>query len=322
MSEGTERNVKPAFMAVIVLLLALLGLMTYLWYSKNSALEESNKKIAEMEKTIDDMNQMMAPYLGDDVSNNLMQDFQNMLSDYDKIMEAGRPEDQAEMKAQQEKIQGLMTELETAKKNGNVNAALISKLRRENETLREIMRGYVKQIDELNTKNLQLSSDLDKTTVELTDTKTERDQYKTEAADSKAKVDIASKLKAYNFKSTGLRMKMNDTPEPTTKARNCVQAQASFTLSENELASSGSKTLYMQVTSPDGKVLQGRTGGTTSTESGNVAYSSKREVNYANKALDVTMYFDFNGEEPVAGNYKVKIYCDGALVGSDSFSLK
>ena len=252
------------------------------------------------------------------MTDNLMADFQNMISDYDKIREAGRPEDQEAMKAQQDKIQGLANELETAKKNGKVTASLLAKMRRENETLRAIMKDYVKQIDELNTKNVQLSTDLDKTSAELTETKTERDQFKDEAATSKAKVDVAAKLKAYGFSSTGQRMKMNDTPEATTKARNCVQAVSSFTIGENEIATAGNKTLYLQITDPSGKVLQGRSGGTD----GGVVYSAKRDVQYSNKALDVSIYYDFNGEEPTAGNYKVKIYCEGSVIGTDSFSLK
>jgi hypothetical protein len=318
MSEEQERNLKPVFTAIIVFLLAVTGVMSYLWYSTSSALEETKTELDNAKKDMEAMNQMMAPMMGDGMTDDLMTDFKNMMSDYDKMRELGRPEDQEAMKAQQDKIQGLMTELETAKKNGTVTASLVAKLRRENETLRAIMRDYVRQIDELNTKNVQLSTDLDKTTAELSDTKVERDQFKDEAATSKAKVDVASKLKAYGFSSTGQRMKMNDTPEATTKARNAVQAVSSFTIAENDIAEAGPRTLYLQITDPSGKVLQGRSGGSDN----GVVYSAKREVQYGNKALDVSIYYDFNGEEPIPGSYKVKIYCDGSVIGTDAFSLK
>jgi len=318
MSEETERNLKPVFTAIIVLLLAIVGVMSYLWYSTSSELDKTRVELENAKKDMAAMNEMMAPMMGDDMTDNLMADFQNMISDYDKIREVGRPEDQEAMKAQQDKIQGLANELETAKKNGKVTASLLAKMRRENETLRAIMKDYVKQIDELNTKNVQLSTDLDKTSAQLTETQTERDQFKDEAATSKAKVDVASKLKAYSFTSTGQRMKMNDTPEATTKARNCVQAVSSFTIGENDIATAGNKTLYLQITDPSGKVLQGRSGGSD----GGVVYSAKRDVQYSNKALDVSIYYDFNGEEPAAGNYKVKVFCDGSVIGTDSFSLK
>jgi hypothetical protein len=318
----TRRNNTPAMTAVLVLLIVLLGTMSYLWYAKNSALNEAQNKIKELEANLEEMNKMMTPFLGEGDTDDLMTDFKNMISDYDKLMKEGRPEDQAAMQEQQDKIKGLLGDLESAKKRGKVDALLISKLRKENETLRQIMIGYVKQIDELNTKNLQLTSDLDRTSAELSDTKSERDNYKADAEEKGEKVKQASKLTTYGFRSTGLRMKLNDQTEPTTKARNCVQAVSNFTIGDNAVAAAGARTVYLQIIDPDGKALQGRSGGTTSTDNGTVVYSAKREIQYANKAIDVAIYFDFNGEEPVKGNYKVKIFCDGALIGTDSFTLK
>lgn len=52
--------------------------------------------------------------------------------------------------------------LEEFKKSGIANSELINKLKTENETLRQLMIGYVGQIDELNTINLQLEAELDK----------------------------------------------------------------------------------------------------------------------------------------------------------------
>lgn len=184
------------------------------------------------------------------------------------------------------------------------------------------MKGYIRQIDELNTKNTELTANLDKTSTELNETKNERDDFKNQATESQEKVKKGQKLQAININSTGMRMKLNDQLEPTTKARNCVQASASFTVAENAIADAGQRTLYMQIIDPDGKPLQGRSGGTVSTENGTVVYGAKREINYGNKAVDVTIYYDFNGEEPVNGVYKVKIYSGAELIGTDSFSLK
>jgi hypothetical protein len=68
--------------------------------------------------------------------------------------------------------------------------------------------------------------------------------------------------------------------------------------------------------------LQGRSGNTVQTESGTVAYSDKKEITYNNKSVDLSIYYDFNGAEPVKGAYKVKVFCDGQLIGTDGFSLK
>jgi len=319
--EAPKRNTSSAMIAVLVLLVVGLGIFIFLWSSKNSALNDCNAHVENLQKDSIAMNEMMKPFLGDDVSNDLMKDFENMMETYDALIKKDATQSDS-LNVQKEKIQNLMSELETAKKGGKVNASLIAKLKRENETLRQIMIGYVKQIDELNTLNLQLESELDETTNELTSTQTERDTYKTQSEVSEAKVKAGSKLKAYGFTSEGLRMKINNTPEPTTKARNCVQVRSSFTIGENEIAEAGPKTVYLQITDPDGKVLQGRSGNTVQTESGTVAYSDKKEITYNNKSVDLSIYYDFNGAEPVKGAYKVKVFCDGQLIGTDGFSLK
>lgn len=321
LGSGSKKNMTPALTVVIVLLVVLLGTMTYLWSSKNGALKECTKKNQELQADIEEMNKMMAPFLGSEVTNDLMSDFTNMMDTYDALMKKDASKSDS-LSAQKEKIQGLMSELESAKKNGQVNASLIAKLKRENETLRQIMISYVKQIDQLNTMNLKLTSELDETTSQLQETTTERDAYKGQAEESAAQVKKGSKLNAYAFNSTGLRMKINDTTEPTTKAKSCVQAKSSFTIGENTIANAGERSVYLQIIDPDGKTLQGRSGGTASGDDGNFVYSAKREIQYNNKAIDVTVFYDFNGEEPVKGNYKVKIYCDGQVIGSDSFTLK
>lgn len=63
-------------------------------------------------------------------------------------------------------LQQMKTEatvlLQEAKKAGQANAELIKKLQTENEKLREIMRGYIQQIDTLNEMNQQLTQELEK----------------------------------------------------------------------------------------------------------------------------------------------------------------
>ncbi len=52
--------------------------------------------------------------------------------------------------------------LESAELNRQNSSELLQKLNKENEILRRIMRDYVKQIDEMNMKNLSLQTELDK----------------------------------------------------------------------------------------------------------------------------------------------------------------
>ncbi len=318
----TPKKSNMPFIVIIAILFIGVAVLAVMLSKANSQLDDMTNENLTLKADMEMMNEMMAPFIGDNVSNNLLKDFNNMLNDYDKIIKEGRPEDQDAMREQQDKIQGLITELETAKKNGRVSGALIAKLNRENETLRTIMKGYVKQIDELNTKNLQLTSDLDKTSSELTNTKTERDQFKQEAEESAEQVKKGSKLSAFGFSSGGLKMKLNNTTEESNRARGIVQFKSSFTINENPIAKAGNKTVYMQIVNPDGKTMQSKSSNVIQTDGGSVPFSDAKEINYNNQRIDVTIYYDLKGETAIKGNYKVKIYCEGSLIGTDSFTLK
>lgn len=319
MSEVAENQNKNngALIAVIILLVAVSGVLAYMWSSKNKALNECNNTNATLQADMEGMNQMMSGYV-DNMSNDLKKDFQNMLATYDALIEKDASKSDS-LNMQKQKIQGLIDELNSNKKR---SAQQLYNMRKENETLRKIMKGYVRQIDSLNTLNLKLTSDLDVKTTELNQTINERDQFKTEAEKSAEQVKKGSKLQAYNFSSVGLRMKLNNTTEETNKARNVVQLKSSFTIGENQLTQAGRKKVYMQVISPDGKTLQARAGNTTQADGATIAYSDMKEIEYKNESIDVAIFYNIQEGEAVKGTYKVKIYCDGQLIGTDSITLK
>ncbi|MDG1330785.1 MAG: hypothetical protein P8P74_00530 [Crocinitomicaceae bacterium] len=306
------------YIAVIILLLLALGGMFFWLSSEKAKLQECGEEVSKLAADTMAYNEMLEGYVGN-MSNDLKTDFKNMLATYDALLEKGSPAQNDSIAAQKARIEELVEELESGKK---MTAYQISKLRKENETLRTIMKGYVYEIDSLNTLNLKLTSDLDSTSTQLNLTKEERDAAKKEAEEKGEVIDKAKKLQAYSFSSGALRSKLNSTTTPTTKARNAVQLKSSFTISENSVTSKGSKPVYMQITDPGGKIFQTRSSNIIETESGNVSYTDMKTINYTGSRIDVAVYYDLNGQKMSKGNYKVKIYCQGQLIGTDSFSLK
>ena len=318
MSEETNSKSSNAlYLGIIFILLIGMAIMTYLWSGKRTELNNCTNEKLTLKSDMQGMNEMMEGYVGN-MSNDLKTDFKNMLSTYDKLIAKDKTQADS-LNIQKAKIQELLTKLES---NKRLSARELMKVRQENETLREIMRSYVKQIDSLNTLNIKLTSKLDETTTKLTETSTERDNYKKEAEEKTEQVKKGSKLQAYGFKSEALRMKLNKTTEPTDKAKNAIQFRSSFTISENQLASAGRKTVYMQIIGPDGQTFQSRTSNIIETESGTVAFSDKKEIDYQNQAVDITIYYDLKAETAQKGNYKVRIFVDNVLAGTDSFNLK
>jgi hypothetical protein len=321
MSESeTKKSSNLVFIIIIFLLLGGMGAMSYLWSNKRTELNNCTNENNVLKSDMKGMNDMMQGYVGN-MSNDLKTDFKNMLNTYDQLIELDKSKSDS-LNQQKEKILSLIKNLDAAKRNGKLTASELFKLKKENETLREIMKSYVHQIDSLNTLNIRLGSQLDETNTKLSTTVVERDSYKKDAEEKAEQVKKGSRLQAYSFSSQALRMKLNKTTEPTEKAKNVVQFRSSFTISENQLSSAGKKSVYMQIIGPDGQTLQSRSTNTVETESGTVAYSDKKDIDYQNQAVDVTIYYDLRGEGTAKGTYKVKIYCDGNLIGSDSFSLK
>lgn len=315
--ETTKKSSSGALLAIIFLLLGGLAYMAYMISNKNKEINALKNSNTQLEADMQGMNDMMSGYVGE-MSNDLKKDFREMLKTYDALIAKDASKADS-LNMQKERIQGLINEINT---NKRLSARQIFSLRKENETLKTIMRGYVHQIDSLNTLNLKLTTDLETTTTVLTKTSEERDQFKNEAEKSAEQVKKGSKLSAYGINTVGLRMKLNNTTEETTKARNCIQIKSSFTLSENLIAAAGRKVVYLQIINPEGRTLQSKSSNVVSTDLGEIAYSDKKEIDYNNQQLDMAIYYDLNNEEAAKGNYKVKIYCDGQLIGSDSFTLK
>jgi cbb3-type cytochrome oxidase maturation protein len=317
LNETTEKKGNGAYLAIILLLLIGLGAMAFLWSKKNRELNDCGNENTTLKADMDGMNQMMSGYV-DNMSSDLKADFKNMLKTYDALIAKDKTKADS-LNLQKDKIQSLINEIDRNKK---MSASQLFQMRKENETLRGIMKSYVVQIDSLNTLNLKLTSDLDQTTTKLNSTSEERDLFKADAEQKTAQVKKGSRLQAYGFSSVGLKMKLNNTADETNRARNVVQIKSSFTVSENPITDAGKKVVYMQVINPDGKTLQTKSSNSIQTELGNIAYSDKKEIDYQNERIDLSIYYDIRGEEVLKGNYKVKIYCEGNLIGTDSFTLK
>lgn len=314
--QQTEKKGNGAFVAIIIILLLLLGAMGYLWSSKNGQLNECQNENKSLNADMEGMNEMMSGYIGN-MSNDMKTDFTSMLATYDALLEKDKTQADS-INAQKERIQGLLEKVE----RGDMNARQLFLARKEIETMKRIMRGYIVQIDSLNTLNLRLTNDLDSTSSALSMTKEERDLARQEAEQQGALVKEGQKLQAFGFVSGGLKMKLNNTAAPTTKARNTVEITSSFTISENPITTPGTKTVYMQVITPEGKTLQSSSSNVITTTQGQVAFSDKKNIDYQNQRVDIAIYYKLRGEEVSKGNYKVKIFCQGDLIGTDSFTLK
>ena len=317
MNDSAPKKSNGFYLICILLLMVLLAILTYMWSTKRTELNNCSNENLLLKSDMEGMNQMLEGYVGN-ISSDLKKDFKNMLATYDKLIAKDASKADS-LNKQKTEIQMLLGKLEANKK---LSASQLYRFKKENETLRGIMRSYVMQIDSLNTINYGLNKDLEDKTTKLNETSTERDEYKKAVEEKTEQIKKGSKLKAYNFVSEALRMKLNNTTEATDRAKKTVQIRSSFTISENNLTSSGKKSIYLQITDPNGTILHSRANNTVETEVGSILYSDKKEIDYQNQSVDLTIYYDLQGESLAKGNYKVKIFCEGNIIGTDGFTLK
>ena len=313
----TPKKSNGFYLILILFLMGSLAVLSSMWSTKRTELNNCSNENLLLKSDMEGMNLMLEGYVGN-ISSDLKKDFKNMLATYDKLIAKDASKADS-LNKQKSEIQMLLGKLEANKK---LSASQLYRFKKENETLRGIMRSYVMQIDSLNTINYGLNKDLEDKTTKLNETSTERDEYKKAVEEKTEQIKKGSKLKAYNFVSEALRMKLNNTTEATDRAKKTVQIRSSFTISENSLTSQGKKTVYLQITGPNGETLKSRGNNTIDTESGSVLYSDKKEIDYQNQSVDLTIYYDLQGESLSKGNYKVKIFCDGNMIGTDGFTLK
>ena len=317
MEDTSKKNSSFLYLVIILILMILIGFLSYKWSNEKKELNNCINQNLIYESDIKGLNKMMEDYVGN-ISTELKQEFNDMLVTYDALIAKDKSKE-ISINKQKSEIQSLLNQLNSNKK---LSASDLYKFKKENETLREIMKSYVVQIDSLNTINIGLNTELEVKKTELSTTTTERDEFKKVAEEKTALVTKGSKLQAYNFVSEALRMKLNNTTEITDKAKKAIQFRSSFSISENSLANAEKKIIYLQIIDPSGEIMQSKLNNTIETENGTVVYSDKKEIDYQNQALDLTIYYNLQGGEAVKGNYKVKIFCDGSIIGSDGFSLK
>ncbi len=220
----------------------------------------------------------------------------------------------AKLEVEQMKVQRLMEELRTVK---STNARRIGELKRELETLKTIMRGYVQQIDSLNRLNQKLTQENKEVTQKYQQATATVSQLSKEKEHLSERVNLASKLDASGIYVTGINKKNKSTKE----IDKMEQIAISFKINKNITASTGEKIIYVRIKKPDDDVLIKSRNNVFTYENKEINYSAKRAIEYDGEEVPVSIYWKIE-EFLSPGTYRVDIFVDGNLIGSQSFKLE
>ena len=283
-------GLKAVMIAMIVVALGLAAALAYVLSSKNKLVNDLNQEKQDLTE------QIMA----------LQSDYENLSSEYDTI--------NAQLDSSREEIAQLV---DRVKRTEATDRAKIRQYEKELGTLRSIMRGYITQIDSLNTLNHRLTEEAASARKEAAETKEINTRLTQQVEDLTGRVTAGSVLKAHNF----VMYAYNNADKITDKANRVVRFLVNLSLVENELAERGPVRVYVRVTDPDGNLLSdGR--GTTFTFGGEtLEATASREVDYQGQEVDLGIYIN-NIPSFSKGVYTVNAYTEQAQLGHGELLLR
>ena len=280
-----------AVVAVLALILAYLG---YQLSAKNNTIGLLNSDNAgltlEKDQLILDLEKMRFSYDTLETENSMMV---------------------AELAAQQDRIDGLLTKV----KNGYWEVA---KLKKEAETLRSIMKGYIGTIDSLNQLNVALLDENLAMKEQMEAVSKENADLVERQENMEDMLEAGQTLQTSALQPSGVRMLSSGRQRDTDRADRSDMLRVCFTILENRIAPVGDKTLHLKITDSSGNVLPN--------EDGNTEFSASRTIDYARERLDACIFYDHpdEGAEEIyrPGTYLVEILEGPTVIGSTEFSVR
>ena len=217
------------------------------------------------------------------------------------------------LEQEQLKTQRLLEELRTVKRS---NAIEILHLKKELASLRKVMIGYINQIDSLNRLTAQQKEIIADVTKKYNAASRQISNLSEEKKNLTKTVTLAAQLDATNISVRPT----NERGKTAKKVKDIVKFKINFSIVKNITAETGERTLYIRITKPDNDVLTKSSSNTFPYENRELVYSIKKYIEYNGEEQAVTVYWDVE-EYLYAGTYRVDIFADGTLIGSQSFSL-
>lgn len=296
--ETKKNRSNTGLLLLVVLLLVSNVVMLWMLMQRNKEVEQGQQQVETITSEKENVTHLL----------------ENMLASYDTL-KTENEQVTTEMEAQKAQIENLLEQV----KNGNYSLA---KAKKEAETLRRIMKGYVVTIDSLNQANQVLTAENVTVKQALGETQGQRDALATEKQALEGEIAKGSVLHTTAITAGALFMRNNGKQVDTERASKAEMVKCCFTLGQNNITKAGDKMLYMRVISPDGKVLPAsETDNRFNFNGVEGEFSARREVNYQNQPVDVCIFW--TGTEAMrTGQYLVEVYESGALVSKAAFNLK
>lgn len=295
--EKTQSN--RVFLILAVILLLLSGILGWQLFEQKAANDQLTKEKDELVKDKDkltaDLDELLSKYKG-------LEDENGQLSE--------------ELEQQRQQILALKADVEKYKGD----ASKLSWYRSQLQAMKDKYEVMEAKYDSLYAVHDSLQGEFGSLQGEYSKQTGLNKELTNENMNLANKVAMGSVLTAYQIAVEGVRGKKD---KVNNKANRIEKLRVCFTLSENPLTPPGTKTIYLRIVGPDGKVLTQGRGEEFEFEGGSMTYSTSQQVEYANKQVpNICMYYMAPAEGFQEGKNTVEIYVDKALIGTSSVTFR
>lgn len=285
-----EKKLKRTMWILIVVAVALVAVLGYVWSQKSSL-------ISELEDEKKDLTEQME---------SLQNDYATLSSDYDNI--------NSQLDTSRAEVADL---LERIKKTNATNRAKMRQYEKELGTLRSIMRNYIVQIDSLNSLNHKLTAEAAAARREAAASKAESAQLSQQVENLTGQVAAGSVIKARGLHIAAY----NSSDKVTDRSSRTVRLLTSLSLVENDLAPKGPVRVFIRVKDPDGIILTNSNRSSFTFNGETMVASASRRVDYEGSEVDLSIYLN-DIPEYRKGVYTVEVYTEQSFLGKSELMLR
>lgn len=288
MSQELSPNRQRTMTLLLVILLALVGILTYFTLDQSSNIdgleEEKVLLITQLEDYKRDLTSQSSA--NDSLNAFIVQETSKLNDVISKIQQVNF--------ASKAKIKSLRNEVFSMRKH-------ISDL---TEDIDSVNREYAKIVEIKDS----VQSDLDAEIVK--------------SSSLEKKVEKGAKLQLSSIEASAYRINGKGIEKATNSASKANRIKACMTIAKNDLSVKGEKTLYLRINTPDNRVLATSKKQKTMWVSGEkMIYSSSQVINYNGSPTGCCLSFNIQTELQ-SGSYVLAIYTSNEKIGEARLALQ
>lgn len=242
-------------------------------------------------------------------------ELEGLIENYDKLIEDNELKDK-ELISARERITVLLDSV----KDAEANAALIQRYKNEIDRLKQERSLLFQRADSLIAANKKLAIERDSTTIRLINQQILLDSVSQINESMNETIKRASAVRAKNLSGEAVIIRRNGKVVNTSRSSRADKIRACFTLAENDIAPSGTRTLYLQVVNPKHNIVGAKE--SVEFEDEIIFYSASTDVFYENEELDVCIMVDVADPELIEGEYILNVFDGEKQVATSTMILR